>query len=72
MTKGIFISIKKKKEKKQHVKSHFINGNQSNNTYFKKYSNKLTKIKAISKQLYHSTKLQESQNDPCEMWKIIA
>ena len=52
-------------------KSHFINGNQSNKTYFKKYSNKLTKINAMSKQLYYSTKLQESQNDPRGMWKII-
>ena len=25
----------------------------------------------MSKQLYYSTKLQESQNDPREMWKII-
>ena len=45
-------------------KSHFINGNQSNKTYFKKYSNELAKIKAMSKKLYHSTKLQESQSDP--------
>ena len=37
----------------------------------KKYSNKLTKFKAMSKQLYYSTKLQESQSDPRGTWKII-
>ena len=67
ITKSIFTSIKKKNNM---FKSHFINGNQSKKTYFKKYSNK-TKIKVMSKQLYYSTKPQESQNDPRGMWKII-
>ena len=58
-------------KKKNMFKSHFLNGNESNKTCFKKYSNKLTKIKAMSKQLYYLTKLQQSQNEPRGMWKII-
>ena len=51
--------------------THYINGNQINKAFCKKYSNKLTKIKALSKKLFNATKLQESQNDLRGMWKII-
>ena len=53
------------------LKSYYTNGNQSNKSYFINCFNKSTKIKVLSKQLYYSTKLQESQNDPRGMWNVI-
>ena len=68
ITKGILISIKKKNSM---FKTHYINGNLNNKSYFKKYSNKLTKIKALSKKLFFTNKLQENHNNPREMWNVI-
>ena len=40
-------------------------------TFFKKYTNKLTKIKALSKKLYSSSEINNNQNDPRKLWKVI-
>ena len=51
--------------------SHYLNGDSNHKSFFKKYLNKLTKIKALSKKLYFTTKLKENQNDPHKMWNVI-
>ena len=44
-------------------KTHFLHGNASQKLFFKRYSNKLTKIKAMSKRSYFKSKLQNHQGD---------
>ena len=68
ITKGILISIRKKNSM---FVSHYLNGDLNHKSFFKKYLNKLTKIKALSKKLYFTTKLKENQNDPHRMWNVI-
>ena len=45
-------------------KSHFITGNAAQKFGFKNYSNKLTKIKAMSKSLFYKKDLSKNKNDP--------
>ena len=52
-------------------KSHFINGNAAQKFLFKNYSNKLTKIKAISKSLFYKNELSKNNNDPKKVWNLI-
>ena len=52
-------------------KSHFLNGDTDKQSFFKKYANKLTKIKALSKKLYFASKIKENQNHPRKMWNVI-
>ena len=51
-------------------KTHFLYGNASQKLFFKRYSNKLTKIKAISKRSYFKAELQNHQGDTKKTWKI--
>ena len=68
ITKGILISIRKKNSM---IKSHFINGSESQKFIFRQYSNKLTKIKTSSKRNYFKVELEKNKNDPCKIWNII-
>ena len=68
ITKGILISIRKKNSM---IKSHFINGSESQKFIFRQYSNKLTKIKTASKRNYFKVELEKNKNDPCKIWNII-
>ena len=49
LTKAICVSIHKKQSM---FKSHFINDDSAEKSFFKKYSNRLTKIKTLSKKLH--------------------
>ena len=68
ITKGILLSIRKKNSM---FKTHFISGNSIQKLFFCKYTNKLTKIKALSKQMYFHTKLDKNKKNSRETWKII-
>ena len=48
-------------------KSHFIRGNLEEKAYFKKYSNNLTKVKALAKKNPFANKLKNHQGDPKNM-----
>ena len=61
ITKGILISDRKKNSM---LKSHFINGNETQKFIFGQYSNKLTKIKTASKRNYFKLEVEKNKNDP--------
>ena len=44
-------------------KSYFLLGKNTEKTFFRKYSNILTKIIKLAKKLYFSTSLDNSRND---------
>ena len=60
ITRGILTSIKRKQ--KLYI-SHFIKGDTDRQNVYKKYANKLTKIKFISKQMYYQDELNKSKNN---------
>ena len=68
LTKGLIISIK---NKQRLYKTFFSNGNDFEKSYFKKYSNKLTREKNLSKKLYYKEALSLRKNNPKELWKLI-
>ena len=68
ITKGILVSIRKKNSM---FKPYFINGNAAQKHLFKTYTNKLTKIKALSKSLFYKNELSKNKNDPKIVWNII-
>ena len=52
-------------------RSHFISGNNLQKHYFRRYSNKLVKIKTLSKKLFHHKELKKSKNDGRKTGEII-
>ena len=60
ITKGLLTSIKKKRRM---FKSHFLSGEENKKSFYKVYSNKLTKLKTLSKKLYYTSKLDECQKN---------
>ena len=52
-------------------KTHFLYGNASEKLFFERYSNKLTKIKAISKRSCFKSALQNHQGDVKKTWEIL-
>ena len=56
ITKGILVSIENENSM---FKSHFTNGTKKQLSYFKSYSNKLTKIKANAKKIYFFNELNK-------------
>ena len=46
ITKGIYKSIRRKRLM---FKTHFMNGSANEKNFYRKYTNKLTKVKALSK-----------------------
>ena len=52
-------------------KTHFINGSTSQKLFFRKYNDKLTKIKALSKQMHFHTELAKNKKNARETNKII-
>jgi len=61
ITKGILVSIRKKRIM---FKSCFINGDETQKLMFKQYSNKLTKVKSLSKKLYFKNELSDHSGNP--------
>ena len=68
ITRGLLISIK---HKQKLYLSHFINGNSEKRNFYKKYANKLNKIKCISKQMYYQDELYKSKNYALELGKSL-
>ena len=52
-------------------KTYFLYGNASQKLFFKRYSNKLTQIKAMSKRSYFNSELQNHQGDAQKTWEIL-
>ena len=68
ITKGILTSIRHKN--KMH-KSHYILGDQVTKSEYKKYSNKLTKIKTMAKKKHFAEELEKNKNNPKKTWEIL-
>ena len=68
ITSGIFKSIKTKQSLH---KTHFINGNGSHKQFYKKYSNKLTKIKFLAKEQYFKFEFEQSKSNCYRSWRLI-
>ena len=68
ITKGIFVSIRKKQ--KLYV-THYLKGNEIQKKFYKTYANKLTKLKTISKKLYLESEILNSKQDSRKFWSII-
>ena len=68
ISRGILKSIKTKQKL---YLSHFVNGNLEQKQLYKKYANKLTKVKFAAKKLYYQDKLETSKNNTAEVWRII-
>ena len=60
ITKGILSSIK---NKQMMYKNNFLNGNNAQKLHFKTYSNKLTKVKRLSKKMYFHKKFDKNKNN---------
>ena len=67
ITKGLLTSIKKMRRM---FKSYFLSGEEKK-SFYKVYSNKLTKLKTLSKTLYFTSKLDECQKDARKVWNVI-
>jgi len=53
-------------------KSHFLQGNEADKYLYKKYCNKLTKIKVLAKKsYYYKDQFSKHKTDPCKTWDII-
>ena len=68
ITKGILVSIRNKQ--KMYV-THFKNGDIKQKTFYKKYSNKLNKIKIKSRKMHYEKNIKENQESSYEIWKCI-
>ena len=62
------VSIKKKQKL---YKRHFLNGSDAHKQFYKKYANKLTKLKFASKKLYYKNELAESTTNSRKTLDII-
>ena len=49
----------------------FLLGNNSEKTFYRKHSNKLNKIIALSKNNHFSSTLDKAKNDPKKTWDLI-
>ena len=68
ITKGLLVSIK---HKQQLYKTHFVNGNSEQKKFYKKYANKLNRIKFAAKQLYYQKVLKNSKFNMFKTWKTV-
>ena len=59
------------KLKQKLYKTHFINGNESDKQYFKKFANKLTREKTQAKRAYYHATIFERKNNPKQLWNFI-
>ena len=68
LTKGIHISIRNRRVMFRPL---FLQDNNSEKTFYQKYSNKLNKIIALSKKNHFSSTLDKAKNDPKKTWDLI-
>ena len=60
ITKDIFTSVKRKNSM---FRSHFINGNVNEKRFFRKYTNILTKLKALLKKIYFHSEINKNKSN---------
>ena len=65
---GLITSIK---HKQRLYRTHFLKGNSSERQFYKKYANKLTRLKNLSKKMYYKEALNVNKSNSKELWKII-
>ena len=69
ITKDLITSIK---HKQRLYRTHFIKGNSSERQFYKKkYANKLTRSKNLSKKMYYKEALNIKKSNSKELWKLI-
>ena len=68
ITKGILTSIKNKQKL---YLTHYLNGTITQKRYYKKYANKLTKLKSLSKKAFYDNEFTKFRSNTNETWKII-
>ena len=68
LTIGILTSIK---QKQKLYRTHFLNGDAFSINFFKTYSNKLTRVKTLSKKMCYNSTINKYKNKPKELWKFI-
>ena len=68
ITEGLLTSIKNKQKL---YKTCFLNGNDADKYYFKIYSNKLTKVKNLSKTIFYNESTSEHKNNPKQLRRFI-
>ena len=68
LTRVILTSIRNKQ--KMH-KSHYIHGSFEQKIFYKKYTNKLTKLKTISKKLHYKNEFRSATDNPRLLWQTL-
>ena len=68
ITKGILTS---RKNKQKFYLTRYLNGNITQKRHYKKYANKLTKLKSISKKAFFDNEFTKFRFNTNETWKII-
>ena len=52
-------------------RTYFLTGNAFEKQFFKKYANKLTRVKKLSKKMYYTEYISKHNTNPKKVWKII-
>ena len=68
ITKGILRSIKRKQ---QMYRTHFLSNDIQKAEQYKRYANKLNKLKALSKKQYYEKRFEKYKNNLKNTWKLI-
>ena len=68
ITKGLITFIK---HKQRLHRTYFLKGNFSERQFHKKYANKLTTLKNLSKKMYYQETLNVNKSNSKELWKQI-
>ena len=68
ITKEIFTSIRHKQ--KMYI-PYYVRGTEIQKMIYKQYSNKLTKIKTLSKKQYINSEINNTNNNMCKFWSLI-
>ena len=65
LTRGII------KHKQKLYRTYFLTGNAFEKQFFKKYANKLTRVKKLSKKMYYTEYISKHNSNPKKVWQII-
>ena len=68
LTKGILISIRRKRRL---YKIYFLEGNQEQKRFYKKYQNKLIKVKHLAKKFFYEEQFTLNKGNPRKTWDLI-
>ena len=68
LTRGISTAIE---HKQKLYRTYFLTENAFEKQFFKKYANKLTRVKKLSKKMYYTKYISKHNTNPKKVWKII-